>query len=346
MTFTLSVDAERWRKHLASVVADTPGLVPVAKGNGYGFGLERLGEEAARLGVDAVAVGVPEEVARVRTAYDGSVLVLTPYHDGTADAPDDPRLVRTVSHVESLRALGGRTPRARVVLELRTTLRRHGLAPEVLPEVAGLLGGVDVEGWALHLPLGPGQGTHADQVVDAVALLRGAGIEPGTLWVSHLGPAQLRRLEHDLAPLVLRPRTGTALWLGDRGAARATGTVLDATPLARGERYGYRQRRAPFPGTLVVVSGGTAHGVGLVAPKAVTGLVARAKVAVGGGLEAAGLTLSPFTVAGRRRWFAEPPHMQVSMLLLPADVPAPAIGDELECDVRMTTSTFDRVVLR
>ena len=345
MTFTLHVDAARWRRHLRTTVAETPGLVPVAKGNGYGFGLARLGAEAARLGVDTVAVGLPEEVAPVRSTYDGSVLVLTPFHSGVADAPHDPHVIRTVSHLESLRALSGCGGRSRVVVELRTSMRRHGLVPEQLGEARALLEGVDLQGWALHLPLDATGRGYADQVRASVETLRAAGIEPGSLWVSHLSAAEIGVLRRELDPVRLRPRTGTRLWLGDRGAVHAAGTVLDVAPIHRGERYGYRQRRAPIGCTLVVVSGGTAHGVGLVAPKAVRGLAARTKVAVGGGLEAAGLTLSPFTVAGRRRWFAEPPHMQVSLLLLPRDAPAPAIGDELVCDVRMTTSAFDRVVL-
>ena len=41
------LDAERWREHLATVAGRRPGLVPVIKGNGYGFGLARLAEEAA-----------------------------------------------------------------------------------------------------------------------------------------------------------------------------------------------------------------------------------------------------------------------------------------------------------
>ncbi len=65
-----------------------------------------------------------------------------------------------------------------------------------------------------------------------------------------------------------------------------------------------------------------------------------------GGLEAAGLALSPYTVEGKQRWFAEPPHMQASMLFLPSSVTPPEIGDELGVDVRFTTTTFDRVVLR
>ena len=64
-----------------------------------------------------------------------------------------------------------------------------------------------------------------------------------------------------------------------------------------------------------------------------------------GGLDAAGLALSPYAWAGRQRWFLEPPHMQSSMLFLPASVPPPAIGDELVVDVRFTTTVFDRVTI-
>jgi hypothetical protein len=62
-------------------------------------------------------------------------------------------------------------------------------------------------------------------------------------------------------------------------------------------------------------------------------------------LDAAGLTRSPFSVAGHQRLFAEPPHMQVSMLLLPAGSPAPAVGEEVDVQVRYTATAFDRVDL-
>jgi hypothetical protein len=39
---TLYVDDARWRAHLRSVTDAVPGLVPVAKGNGYGFGHRRM----------------------------------------------------------------------------------------------------------------------------------------------------------------------------------------------------------------------------------------------------------------------------------------------------------------
>src|SRR4051794_38251474 len=58
----LTVDGERWRTHLRRVADAQPGLVPVAKGNGYGFGLGRLARKADWLGVEALAVGTYEEL--------------------------------------------------------------------------------------------------------------------------------------------------------------------------------------------------------------------------------------------------------------------------------------------
>jgi len=45
---TLYVDYPRWYAHLESAIAEAPGLVPVAKGNGYGFGVDKLARTAAR----------------------------------------------------------------------------------------------------------------------------------------------------------------------------------------------------------------------------------------------------------------------------------------------------------
>ena len=35
MSVTLHLGTEAWREHLRTVATQTPGLVPVAKGNGY-----------------------------------------------------------------------------------------------------------------------------------------------------------------------------------------------------------------------------------------------------------------------------------------------------------------------
>ena len=48
MALTLTIDGARWDAHQRALLAEVPGLVTVAKGNGYGFGLELL---AARAGV-------------------------------------------------------------------------------------------------------------------------------------------------------------------------------------------------------------------------------------------------------------------------------------------------------
>jgi hypothetical protein len=339
MTFTLYVDEDRWRRHLASVVDATPGIVPVIKGNGYGFGNARLAAEAARLGVPAVAVGTSDELPAVREHFDGDVLVMSPSHPRCEDDPTG-RVVRTVAHLETLRAGGG----ARVVVEGMTTMRRHGLPADAVTSVAGLLGDVRLDGLAFHLPMDRHGGYDpAAEVAGWLERFAAAGVPTDVAWVSHLTTAELAGLRTRFASTTFRPRIGTALWLGDRDALVAKGTVLDVHPLARGEHYGYRRRRAVRDAHLVVVSGGTAHGVALEAPRTVRGPVGRGKALAVGGLAAANRALSPFTWAGHRRWFAEPPHMHVSLLLLPASVTPPAIGDELVCDVRLTTLHPDRV---
>ena len=348
---TLHVDEPRWRAHLTGVVAAQPGTVPVVKGNGYGFGVPRLAGVAAELGADTLAVGTYAEVAGV-AAFPGSVMVLTPWRDG-GSPPTDPRVVHTVGRREDLAALvrAADGTRPRVALELLTSMRRHGLTATGLREVARdpALEAVSVEGFALHLPLPgareAGPGGHLAEVERLLLDLVGSGIPSRRVYVSHLSDAELAELARSWGDLELRPRTGTRLWLGDRGALRPRSTVLEVHPLARGDRYGYRQRRASRRGHLLVVSGGTAHGIGLEAPGGSAALRDRAARVARGGLDAAGVTLSPFTVSGRQRLFAEPPHMQVSMVLLPAGTAPPVVGDELDVQVRYTTTGFDRVDL-
>ncbi|MDQ1585009.1 MAG: hypothetical protein QOH80_374 [Actinomycetota bacterium] len=343
MTFVVHVDVARWRAHQGRVLAELPAIVPVTKGNGYGVGNARLAEESALLGVDTIAVGTEREVPDVLDRFPGDVLVLTPVgvdpaYDGV---PGAQRTIRTVAHLPALRALPAGT---RVVVECRTSMRRHGLRPDDLPDIAAALGDTQLEGFALHLPLDRPRGV--DPVAETTTWLdrlHRSGLPLNTLWVSHLAAGELDSLRARHPGVAFRPRIGTRLWLGDRDALTARGTVLDVEPLARGERSGYRQHRAPSDGPLVVVSGGTAHGVALEAPKAVRGAVQRAKVVALGTLEAAGRNLSPFTWEGRQRWFVEPPHMQVSLIFVPHGVRPPEIGAELDCEVRLTTTHPDEV---
>jgi hypothetical protein len=349
----LTVDGERWRAHLRRIAEGLPGLVPVAKGNGYGFGLGRLARKTQwlcdqGLGGEALAVGTYEELPEVADRYAGDLLVLTPWRrfadPGTLAAKHTHRVVHTVGRLADLEALLDRQPDARLVLERLTSMRRHGLsADDLRTAVRQVSPHARLEGVAAHLPIaGPPGGRHLAEVEQ---ILADAGPGIGQVWVSHLTGEELTTLRAAHPELRVRPRIGTDLWLGDRGALAVTSTVLDVHPVAKGEVFGYRGRAAHKDGHVLVVSGGTAHGIGLESPMSGSGLRDRAATVARGGLDAFGRVRSPFWVDGEQRLFAEPPHMQASMLFLPAGAAVPGIGDPVDARVRYTATAFDRVVL-
>ena len=348
MPLTLHVDGDRWRAHLRAA-ADRygPGVVPVAKGNGYGFGLAGLARRSEWLGAGCVAVGTYAEAPLGARRFSGDVLVMEPWRDFLPTVRSGEayhrRLLHTVGRLDDLAALAAH-PGTRVVVEAFTSMARHGMSRHELADAAAAVrrGRLRLEGMAVHLPLAGDREPEAEQWA---AVLEASRLDTRTLWVSHLSPDQADRLRQARPALTVRPRVGTGLWLGDRGALRAAATVLDRHPVSRGQRVGYRQRALGRAGTVLVVSGGTAHGIGLEAPTAANGLRRRAVALARGGLDAAGYSLSPFRVAGRQRWFVEPPHMQVSLLFLPAGVEVPEVGAEVDVDVRFTTTTFDIVDL-
>ena len=334
MSLTLRIDGSRWREHLRAVVSANPGISPVLKGNGYCFGIDVLAREAAALDVDSVAVGTMHEVQIAEKDFLRDILVLQPWHPelGALGSGND-RVIRTVSHPEAVAAVA--MTDARVVIELRTSMQRHGIEHRDIDTIRARLP-KNFEGFSLHLALAG----DIDAEIDSVA----AAVAGFPLWVSHLVGERYERARKRHSEVDFRTRVGTALWLGDRQAFRVTATVLDRHALVKASRFGYRQQKLRSDSTLLVVSGGTSHGVGLEAPKPIAGIPSRAKIVGIAALAADGRNLSPFTVAGKQRWFAEPPHMQVSMVLLPKDVAAPDIGDEVSVDVRMTATTFDDIV--
>lgn len=355
MSLVLHVDGERWRVHLRQVAAARPGLVPVLKGNGYGFGLSRLARKAAWLGVDTVAVGTSYELADVATRFDGDLLVLTPWRSfdvASQEGIDPDRVIHTVGRLDDLLALIEQPGRARVVLERMTSMKRHGFTARGLREAVTLVrdrGGVRIEGASLHLPLAPPSGNGPEVAVlmtDLVAAGLLEAVGPGrAVWVSHLTAVEVADLAQRYPEVTFRQRIGTELWLGDRGALQVRAHVLDSHPVERGETYGYRGRTLPRTGTVLIVSGGTAHGIGLEAPTGESSVRARASSLARGGLDALGLARSPYTVAGKSRYFAEPPHMQASMLFLPSGVAVPEIGETVDVTVRFTATTVDEVVI-
>ena len=355
-------------------------LVPVIKGNGYGLGQRLLADEAIRLGADTVAVGTVFEVDAVSEYGTFDIIVLEPFEPRDDFAAEEwwrlgqqlhaGRVIRTIASKEALLSLGSGPGSVRVLLEAQTSMHRFGFDEGELlrvladPEVrqAFARGRVLVEGLAIHLPLAQ----PADEVDPKGASLgtakvrevvRWAGLwqsetevwsghnSPAShVWVSHLDDAEMAAIVRSVPDIVLRPRIGTRLWLGDRSAVHAAGTVLAVHPLPAGSHVGYRQRTGPKDGTLVVVSGGTSHGIGLSAPTPGANVRQRVVTAGTGALDAAGRALSPFRWAGKQRWFAEPPHQHVSMIWLPKGCMIPAVGDHMAAEVRFTTSRFDAVL--
>jgi hypothetical protein len=391
MSFVISIDTERWRAHQHEVrdalTAAGAQLVPVAKGNGYGVGNDRLAAEAARLGVGTIAVGTVHEVPAVLDAQpDVDVLVLEPITLLTdiearawralSDHPGADRVIHTVASPESaadVTELASPSSPRRVVLEGLTSMRRFGMSQDELATALAAFsahlssGAVRLEGLALHLPIAtpdqrrtaPSAMLHGDggapepvvpgsaRVKEVVAwallwpsLLDGVPAVPdaGALWVSHLEDRECADVRAAVPDLPLRLRVGTRLWLGDRGALQARGSVLAVHAAGDGFAAGYHQRRAPRDGHIVVVSGGTSHGVAMTAPRPARNARQRAAAAGSGALEAAGRFRSPFRLpSGAHAWFLEPPHMHVSMLRIPRGTIPPPVGEFLDCDVRFPT---------
>lgn len=343
MTFRLRVHSSQWRAHLDSVY--TPDVIPVIKGNGYGLGRDQLAGEAHRLGADLIAVGTYPEVPDALKAFDGDIMVLSPWRPfwaAQAGQPAlDPRVIHTLGRVRDIEALAAAAPAGtRVMIEGLTTMERHGLDRHELAAAAEAIDHLSLFGAAIHLPLSDSNLTEADTWAGVV---QASQLPVSTLFVSHLDDDELAALRAKRPELTIRPRVGTRLWLGDLTALDVRATVLDRHEVSRGERVGYRQRPMPRDGHVLIVSGGTSHGVGLASPRGAGGLTTRGKALARGGLEAAGLHQSPFVIEGRQRWFAEPPHMQASMLFVPGSTEPPEIGDEISAHVRYTTATFDRI---
>lgn len=339
MTLRLTVATDEWRSSQERVQEQVPGLVPVAKGNGYGFGMDVLAREATRMGAGVIAVGTAHEVSTVRLAgWPGEVVVLNPWRPGDELATSllgDPKIISTVSRVQDANLLVREYPEARVLLELDTSMHRHGMHPAELDQL--VLGDLGVEGWSIHLPAN-GSLEEATMLAEAAS-----AHHDGAVWVSHLSIEDYTELGNRIEAET-RMRIGTRLWLGAPDALSTTATVLDVHPIKRGGSLGYHQVRVPRDGWIVIVSGGTAHGVALAAPVPQRSLKQRLTTIVDGVMRATTQTLSPFTIKGRKRNFAEPPHMHSSMVFVPGRTPGVEVGNQVPVTCRMTTTRFDEVV--
>ncbi|MDP2014195.1 MAG: alanine racemase [Actinomycetota bacterium] len=382
MTFTLEVSTEQWRAHVHTVSAMVKSLtgasiVPVIKGNGYGLGQARLARESNALQSEAVAVGSVFELDEVLSNTDADVVVLEPFEPRDllagdvwweiAQKWDARRVIRTISSTSGLASLSSGSGNVRVLLEARTSMNRFGFSEselgralaDPLTHAAIASHRLQICGVTLHLPLEqsadeestPGEAAVTARVHEVqrwhglwqTESAKLGTVADQTLWLSHLSDNEYSQLQASNRKIQMKARIGTRLWLGDRSALNVYGVALAVHPLPDGTHVGYRQRSGPTGGTLVVVSGGTSHGIGLSAPTPASSLRQRIVTVGTGALDAAGRALSPFIWEGKQRWFAEPPHQHHSMIWLPRGCVVPQVGDQFRADVRFTTSRFDVV---
>ncbi|MEY4396707.1 MAG: hypothetical protein RLZZ40_463 [Actinomycetota bacterium] len=352
MTFGMSVNRAEFDRHTTELVgsfrSEAVSVTPVIKGNGYGFGREVLALESARLKVNRIAVATVFEAEQALDNFAGSVLVLEPIRESDPVAMSVwdsllqghvARLVATID--EPVPASVAKAKGLKVLIKVRTSHGRFGVPQQNVSEFrAALPTTLTVIGYSLHLPLvGLGNG-----VAEAKAFVSSLPTSKGTLEisVSHLSPAECAAVAAAAqSPVTIDARIGASLWLGNMDALSTFGTVTAIRDLAAGEPIGYRSIAGDIAARVLVISGGTSHGVGLAAPTHLSGIANKIK-SLGASIMAVLFgTDSPFRIAGRPLHFVEPPHMHYSLVYC-ADTSV-VVGDRIPCTVRKTTSTFDIV---
>lgn len=243
VTVRLHVRTAVWRSQIAQMVAAIDDLVPVIKGNGYGFGRARLASIAAEF-CDTVAVGTIHEIDGLPDSL--TPVVLTP----ALRPPETDRPIMTVGRGEHLDALAGWP--GRVIVKLAGELRRYGGSASLVDLAASC--GHQVVGVAIHPPIAATDAERVAQIGSAIG-----GVDPAIpVWVSHLGPEAFGSLPGDRT---FRLRVGTALWHGDKTALHLVADVLDVRAVAAGTSAGYHQGAVRADGHLVMIGAGTANGV-------------------------------------------------------------------------------------
>lgn len=243
MTIRLTVNRERWWNHVVGVADGVEGLVPVVKGNGYGFGRAGLAIAASKLS-PLLAVGTVHEI--VGLPDDVTPVVLTP----TWRPPESTEPVLTVGsndHIAALRGWHGR-----VIVKLPSAMQRYGGSIDLV--AAAQRAGLRTVGVAIHPPIAGSDDEHRHQIIEHLP-----DIDPSLdVWVSHLSPATYESLPDSHR---YKLRLGTYLWHGDREALHLEADVIDTREVRAGERAGYQLTDVPGAGTLVMVGAGTANGV-------------------------------------------------------------------------------------
>jgi len=343
MSLTLYVNNNYWTNSLKNVLnAYENSLIPVIKGNGYGIGKSNLAKKSEELGLTEIAIGTIFEAQEIINSDFNQIIVMDPIKDLDKNAFDelkkinDKRLVLTLSDIKDATNLEN-TP---VIVEVLTSMKRFGLTANDLKTLSNY----QILGLSLHLPIENSTNGKITEVKNWLKIYEEVLPQAKkVVYLSHLSKEEFLKIKKEFPNFVFKLRLGTKFWLNDLSNFQIKSTVL-AVHDVNDENIGYRQRKIN-DNYIVIVSGGTSHGVGLQAPRSNTNLKSRITSILAGVLEAFDQTLSPFVISGKQRWFAETPHMNVSMLKLSKNITPPKVGSEITAHLRMTTTNFDSVIM-
>jgi|694.fasta_scaffold114029_1 alanine racemase len=312
MTVRLAVHENQWQSHVQQVASAMPNLVPVVKGNGYGFRRWNLMPVAGQL-ANEIAVGTVYE-ARDLPAHTRAI-VLTP----TLTAPPSSMPANTVLTVGSLHhvvALERLQWTGDVMVKLRSSMHRYGVGVNELPQLLDACREtrLHVYGYSIHPPLQSDMKSRVKEIVTWAGYL--SAEKP--MYLSHLDAPAYEAVRKQLPERQIRIRMGTELWHGDKSMMHLSADIVDHHSVESGDAAGYRQIPITSPGEVVMVGAGTAHGVSLLDNGR-----------------------SPFHYQRQRLNLLEPPHMHTSMLLVARGRPIPAIGEWIDLQQPLTRIQVD-----
>ena len=307
MTLRLSVDSSSWNLHFHEVAKSLLNVVPVVKGNGYGFGRQTLMSHAASI-ANEIAVGTVFEAHDVPA--NCTAIVLTP---AGRELPESlpHTAVLTVGSLQHIENLKNNSWRGSVVVKLRSSMNRYGANKDELTDVLAALknAGLTHVGWSIHPPLDGQPEDHLREIKHWMSEL-----SSDLPWfISHTNAVNANELRKEFSKNKIRVRSGTSLWLGDKSMIKLTADVLDIRSVKKGETVGYRNVEITSDSTIAMIGVGTSHGVHLV-----------------------GAELSPFHFNQQRLALVEPSHMHTSMVFIPKGDKLPQVGDNVDVQQPLT----------
>ena len=313
MTLRLTVNRQAWLDHVRLTASQHETVLPVVKGNGYGFGRPILFEQAAHL-ADHVAVGTVYEATDVPPSL--TPVVLTPAGTNLPSSLSA-HAVLTVGSLDHVAALRSHNWQGSVLIKLQSTMQRFGVAGNELAALQSACtnASLNVVGWSIHPPLNNDNQDRSGEVSCWMELLH----DNLPVYISHITAEQVGSLRSQFPNRTFVSRLGTSLWLGDKSMMKLTAEVLDVHAVDGGTA-GYRSTALPGSGHIVIVGAGSAHGVSEI-------------VGVG----------SPFHFAQQRVALVEPPYMHSSMLFFPAGQTVPRIGDQVDVQQPLTRVNADTI---